>query len=58
VARAIGAAITGSVLATICGLGGVVFLVGIVGLAWMIVTMKRARTPIHNAIDLERRNQS
>jgi protein-S-isoprenylcysteine O-methyltransferase Ste14 len=31
------------------GLGGVDFLLGIAGFAWMIVTMKRARTPIHNA---------
>jgi protein-S-isoprenylcysteine O-methyltransferase Ste14 len=29
--------------------GGVVFALGVAGLAWMVVTMKRARTPIHNA---------
>jgi protein-S-isoprenylcysteine O-methyltransferase Ste14 len=29
--------------------GGVLFLVGLAGFTWMIVTMKRARTPIHNA---------
>ena len=30
-------------------LGGVVFVLGVAGFAWMIVTMKRARTPIHNS---------
>lgn len=30
-------------------LGACVFAVGIAGFVWMIVTMKRARTPIHNA---------
>lgn len=29
--------------------GAPVFAIGIAGFAWMIVTMKRARTPIHNA---------
>jgi protein-S-isoprenylcysteine O-methyltransferase Ste14 len=45
----IGPTITGSVRTIIRGLGGVVFLVGIVGFAWMIATMKRAGTPIDNA---------
>ena len=31
------------------GLGVVVFLSGLAGFAWMIATMKQARTPIHNA---------
>jgi protein-S-isoprenylcysteine O-methyltransferase Ste14 len=31
------------------GLGGMLFVFGVAGFAWMIVTMKRARTPIHNA---------
>jgi protein-S-isoprenylcysteine O-methyltransferase Ste14 len=30
------------------GAGCVVFAVGLAGFAWMIATMKRARTPIHN----------
>ena len=30
-------------------LGGLVFLVGAAGFAWMVATMKRAGTPIHNA---------
>ena len=29
--------------------GGVLFLLGAAGFAWMVVTMKRAGTPIHNA---------
>jgi protein-S-isoprenylcysteine O-methyltransferase Ste14 len=45
----IGPTITGSLRTVVRGLGGVVFLLGIAGFAWMIVTMKRARTPIHNA---------
>lgn len=45
----IGHAITGPLRTVARGLGGGVFLLGIAGFAWMIVTMKRARTPIHNA---------
>lgn len=30
-------------------LGVLVLTIGIAGFAWMVVTMKRARTPIHNA---------
>lgn len=45
----IGPGITGLLRIIAHGLGAVVFLVGIAGFAWMIVTMKRARTPIHNA---------
>lgn len=45
----IGPAVTGSLRMIARGLGVVVFLLGIAGFAWMIVTMKRARTPIHNA---------
>ncbi len=30
-------------------LGVAVFCIGIAGFPWMIITMKRARTPIHNA---------
>lgn len=45
----IGRGITGWLRIIAHGLGAVVFLAGITGFAWMIVTMKRARTPIHNA---------
>lgn len=44
-----GPAITGSLRSIARGLGGIVFLLGVAGFVWMIVTMKRARTPIHNA---------
>lgn len=30
-------------------LGAVLLVVGLAGFAWMVITMKRARTPIHNA---------
>jgi protein-S-isoprenylcysteine O-methyltransferase Ste14 len=30
-------------------LGALVFCLGVAGFAWMVVTFKRARTPIHNA---------
>lgn len=30
-------------------LGGVLLAFGVTGFAWMVITMKRARTPIHNA---------
>ena len=42
-------AVTGSLRIIARSLGGVVFLLGVAGFAWMILTMKRARTPIHNA---------
>jgi protein-S-isoprenylcysteine O-methyltransferase Ste14 len=45
----IGPAIGGRLLIVVRDVGGVIFAFGIVGFAWMIVTMKRARTPIHNA---------
>jgi protein-S-isoprenylcysteine O-methyltransferase Ste14 len=45
----VGPAITGALRTSIRGLGGVVLLSGLAGFAWMIVTMKGARTPIHNA---------
>jgi protein-S-isoprenylcysteine O-methyltransferase Ste14 len=41
--------ITGSLRLVARGLGAALFVVGIAGFVWMIVTMKRARTPIHNA---------
>ena len=41
--------LTGPPRVLLRGVGGVVFLIGIAGFAWMIATMKRARTPIHNA---------
>ena len=44
----IGPAIDGSLRVITRSIGGVVFAVGIAGFAWMVVTMKRARTPIHN----------
>jgi protein-S-isoprenylcysteine O-methyltransferase Ste14 len=31
------------------GLGALVFCAGAVGFAWMVITMKKARTPIHTA---------
>ena len=31
------------------GLGAIVFLLGAAGLTWMVITMKKARTPIHNS---------
>ena len=31
------------------GLGGLVFLVGVAGFAWMVATMRKIRTPIHNS---------
>ena len=45
----LGPAVTGSLRIIARSLGGVVFLFGVAGFVWMIVTMKRARTPIHNA---------
>ena len=42
-------AVTGSLRLIARGLGVVVFLFGVAGFAWMIATMKQARTPIHNA---------
>jgi protein-S-isoprenylcysteine O-methyltransferase Ste14 len=35
--------------AALSNLGGVLLLVGAAGFAWMVLTMKRARTPIHNS---------
>lgn len=32
------------------GVGAVLFCLGVVGFAWMVSTMKKARTPIHNAV--------
>jgi len=34
---------------TLRGLGAIVFFLGAAGLAWMVITMKKARTPIHNS---------
>jgi protein-S-isoprenylcysteine O-methyltransferase Ste14 len=45
----VGPAIAGSLQTIVRSVGGVLFLVGVAGFVWMIVTMKRARTPIHNA---------
>src|SRR5215469_3802894 len=45
----IGPAIGGPLLIVVRSVGGIILAFGIVGFAWMIVTMKRARTPIHNA---------
>jgi len=45
----LGSVVDGPPRTTLRGAGGAVFALGIAGFAWMIVTMKRARTPIHNA---------
>jgi protein-S-isoprenylcysteine O-methyltransferase Ste14 len=34
---------------TLRGFGMIVFALGVAGFAWMVITMKRARTPIHNS---------
>ncbi len=41
--------ITAGVRAVLRGMGGILFCVGAAGFAWMVVTMKTAGTPIHNA---------
>jgi protein-S-isoprenylcysteine O-methyltransferase Ste14 len=45
----IGPAIAGPLRGAVRALGAVIFVLGLAGFAWMIATMKRARTPIHNA---------
>jgi protein-S-isoprenylcysteine O-methyltransferase Ste14 len=45
----LGARIAGMPRPLIRGLGGLVLIAGAAGFVWMITTMKRARTPIHNA---------
>jgi protein-S-isoprenylcysteine O-methyltransferase Ste14 len=45
----IGALIAGTPRTLMRGIGGLVFVIGAAGFAWMIATMKRAHTPIHNA---------
>ncbi len=43
------AAIPGPQRGALRGVGAAAFAVGLAGFVWMVVTMKRARTPIHNA---------
>ena len=45
----LGSLVDGPLRTTVRASGVVVFTLGIAGFAWMIVTMKRARTPIHTA---------
>jgi protein-S-isoprenylcysteine O-methyltransferase Ste14 len=45
----IGARIAGTPRPVMRGLGGLVLIIGAAGVVWMIKTMTRARTPIHNA---------
>ena len=44
----VGSWIADPVRTIVRSVGGVVFAFGVAGFAWMIVTMKRAGTPIHN----------
>lgn len=45
----LGPAVAGRPRAVAWAPGDALLLVGIAGFAWMLVTMRRARTPIHNA---------
>lgn len=45
----VGSAITGPWRLIAQGVGAAALAVGIAGFVWMVATMKRARTPIHNA---------
>jgi protein-S-isoprenylcysteine O-methyltransferase Ste14 len=45
----LGHMLVGVPLPLVRAVGGAVIAIGIAGFAWMIATMKRARTPIHNA---------
>lgn len=45
----VGAAVTATGRALLFDVGAVVFALGAAGFAWMVVTMRRAHTPIHNA---------
>ncbi|MEO8225426.1 MAG: isoprenylcysteine carboxylmethyltransferase family protein [Gammaproteobacteria bacterium] len=45
----IGLWISGPIRASVRGLGGVLFCFGAAGFAWMVATIKRAGTPIHNS---------
>lgn len=45
----LGASSVGAWRPILRGVGGLVLAVGVAGFAWMVVTMKRAHTPIHNS---------
>jgi hypothetical protein len=44
-----GSRISASLRPGVRGFGGVLFCLGAAGFAWMVLTMKKDRTPIHNS---------